>query len=688
MARHLSVPSISSLALEVQRVVGLYQSSLRSHCLRAEAGGPTVALSTVRSLLAAASDYMDGKLQDDLDQVLRIASTCSDEILDDATDWVTSVNGDIHSLVLKVMDYLESRTTQPTSPWPPASLSSPPQSSPSPPTQATTGPSSPLSSPDSSGSSSSRFCQDTIELPGVTDPPLCFGAEASGRIRCPGGDCAVTLPWYGDSCGRAAALQLPHHTFLSNHRQAGGGGSRRDENQPCSQEENKNSEIEDRCIPRTQRVESNNVLLQGAPVQPPPRILPTSLDTRRPVRCHLTPPLDSTLLRRPRRVQRPRLLGKKPCTPYIFKLCKGGKKFKSILKSRIQLTDTLELRQKRVRALTPAGVFHCRRLHGPKLQPEPPREPHCSLLSGCHHRSPGPSLCRTKPVPVPVPQSQARTPEGDHLVVDHLGPSSNEIRLNPSKALHRGKNCGVTQPIRWPYAPLYSRPIPPDPGVKGPCRTGSWAPSPSHPGPLHAGHIRLLYDPGGPHAPAPDDLHAHPDHRHDVLHPLHHEAHDDPATRHLPRVPSVAVLTGLHRGLSNDDLRPGNSHATATCAASQVGLLTPKDAAILETRPQKLMIANPNQEQVIPRPAFKSLTCLSESNSRNPIPNSPYAMITHNSRESCNFKPQCLRSHFNPDDVLSFDFKPRQGLETLAQSSGRQLNLPPKFSNYLFICYY
>ena len=133
----------------------------------------------------------------------------------------------------------------------------------------------------------------------------------------------------------------------------------------------------------------------------------------------------------------------------------------------------------------------------------------------------------------------------------------------------------------------------------------------------------------------------------------------------------VAVHTVLHRGLSKDDLRPGNSHATATCAASQVELLTTKDAAILETRPQKLMILNPNQEQVIPRPAFKSLTCLSESNSRNPVPNSPYAMITHNSRESCSLKPQCLRSHFTLDDVLPIDFKPQQGLETLAQSSGR-----------------
>ena len=139
----------------------------------------------------------------------------------------------------------------------------------------------------------------------------------------------------------------------------------------------------------------------------------------------------------------------------------------------------------------------------------------------------------------------------------------------------------------------------------------------------------------------------------------------------------VAVLTGLHRGLSNDDLRPGNSHATATCAASQVGLLTPKDAAILEIRPQKLMIANPNQEQVIPRPAFKSSTCLSESIPRSLVPKFPYAMITHNSRESCSLKPQCLRSHFNLDDVLPIDFKPQQGLETLAQSSGRNLTYPP-----------
>ena len=152
----------------------------------------------------------------------------------------------------------------------------------------------------------------------------------------------------------------------------------------------------------------------------------------------------------------------------------------------------------------------------------------------------------------------------------------------------------------------------------------------------------------------------------------------EPSLRLFYYLVCVAVHTVLHRGLSKDDLRPGNSHATATCAASQVGLLTPKDAAILENHPQKLMIANPNQEQVIPRPASKSLTCLSESNSRNPIPNSPYAMITHNSRESCNFKPQCLRSHFNPDDVLSYDSKPRQGLDTLAQSSGRNL-LSPHF---------
>ena len=136
MARHLSVPSISSLAMEVQRVVRLYTSSLAPHCLHAGVGSPTAALSTVRSLLAAASDYMDGKLQDDLDQVLRIASTCSDEILQDATDWVISVNSDIHSLILEVLDHIESRSAQPTSLWPPSSPSSPPQSS----TPPSTGP--------------------------------------------------------------------------------------------------------------------------------------------------------------------------------------------------------------------------------------------------------------------------------------------------------------------------------------------------------------------------------------------------------------------------------------------------------------------------------------------------------------------------------------------------------------------
>ena len=570
-------------------MVGVFESSLAPHCLHARVGNPTVALSTVRSLLAAATDYMDGKLQDDLDQILRIASTCSDEILQDASDWTISVNGDIHSLVLKVMDYLDSRSTQPTSPWPPSSLSSPPQSSPSSLTPATTGPPSPPSSPDSSGSSSSRFCQDTFKLPGVTAPPMCFGAEVSSHIRCPGGDCAVTLPWHGGD-GGGAALQLLDHSLLGNHHQAGGGGSCREDNQSRSQEENTNSEKEDIFKPRNQEVKSKFVLSREAPRgQPPPRILRTSiLETKRPVRCHLMPPLDSTFTRRPRRVQRPRLLGTKPCTPYIFKLCKGGKSFKSILKSRIQLTNTLELRHKRVRALTPAGILCCRRLHGPKLPPEPPRDPHCSLLSGCYQHCPGASLCSFKP----VPQSQARTTEGNHLVVNHLGPSSNEIRLNPSKAFHRGENCGVTQPIRWPYVPLYSRPFPPDPGVSAPCRTSSWAASPSHPGPSHPGHLHLPYDPGGLHAPGPQDLPASDD-----LHPLHHEALDDPAIRLPPRVPSVAVHAVLHRGLSKDDIPPGNTHAATTCVASQVELLTPKGAAILEIRPQKLTIFNPTKSK-------------------------------------------------------------------------------------------
>ena len=36
----------------------------------------------------------------------------------------------------------------------------------------------------------------------------------------------------------------------------------------------------------------------------------------------------------------------------------------------------------------------------------------------------------------------------------------------------------------------------------------------------------------------------------------------------------VAVRAVLHRGMSNDDIPPGNTHATTTCVASQVELLT------------------------------------------------------------------------------------------------------------------
>ena len=83
---HFSVPSISSLAEVVQRRVAALRASLYLHCIQARAGSLTTTLSTQRLLLHMASSYMNERLPDQLDQILRIAAAHSDEILEAAYD--------------------------------------------------------------------------------------------------------------------------------------------------------------------------------------------------------------------------------------------------------------------------------------------------------------------------------------------------------------------------------------------------------------------------------------------------------------------------------------------------------------------------------------------------------------------------------------------------------------------------
>ena len=612
MALHLTVPSISSLAVEVQRRVGALRDSLAQHCLHAGAESPSTTLSTVRLLLDMASSYMDGRLQDQLDQILRIASAYSDEILQDAFDWTLSIDDDLRSMVLKVIDCLESRSAQVPSSRSPPSLSPPPQSSPTSPTQATTGPSSSPLLPDSLSSSPSRFCQDNLKPPGVTPQPMCDGGLDGSHIRGPGGVGVDTFLRHGDR-GWGAALQLLHHPHLGNHHQAGGGGTCREVSQTCSHK-NIISEKEDLFKPRTQDVKSKDALLHEAPeAQPPPRILrTTSSESILPHRRHLMPALVHTFSRRPTRAQRPRLLRSLPCTPYtMIKICKRGKKMKPLSTSCIKLTNTVKLRHTRWRALTRAGILCCRRLHGPQLQPAPPRDPYCSQLSSCTHHRPRASLSSPKP----VHQSQARTPPRHHLGNHVL--SSNEIRLNQFTAFHRDDDSRLSQPSKWPYAPLSSRPFPPDPGVSRRCRTSSWPLSPSHPGLPHAGHLHLPHDPGGLHDPAPDDLVPCRDLPHDVLvlHSLHHEAHDVPHhVQASPRVPSVAVHLALHRGLTNDDLSHGNSHAAPTCLASPGRASDPMAAAILENPTSEAYDAQPKPRGNHSKTSSQRKNIASESN--------------------------------------------------------------------------
>ena len=251
-----------------------------------------------------------------------------DEILEAAYDWSLSTDDDLRSMVLQVIDCLDSRSTSVPQSWSPPSPASSPQSPRSSPASATTGPSSSPSLPDSSSSPPPQLCQVNRKPPEVTHQPVCDGGLDGRHVRGPGGVGVDTCLRPGPGVG-GAGLQLPHPPFLGNHRQAGGGGLCREVLSQDSSVINILSEKEG-CInqTRTQDVKSEVALSLEVPEAqpPPPTLRGTSSLSNLPHRRHLMPALVHTFVRRPKRVQRPCLLRTRPCTPLtIVKICKKGK---------------------------------------------------------------------------------------------------------------------------------------------------------------------------------------------------------------------------------------------------------------------------------------------------------------------------------------------------------------------------
>ena len=551
-----------------------------------------------------ASSYMNERLPEQLDQILRIAAAHSDEILEAAYDWSLSTDDDLRSMVLQVIDCLDSRSTSVQLSRSPPSPASSPQSPCSSPTSTTTGLSSSPSLPGSSNSPPPQLCQVNHKPPEVTQT-MSDGGLDGRHVRGPGGGGVDTRlrPGVGDS---GAGLQLLHPPFLGNHCQAGVGGLSRkalSQDNPVldilSEKEGCKNQT------RTQGIQSEAALSLEVPeVQPPsPTPRSTSSLSNLPHRRQLMPALVQTFLRRPKRIQRPRLLRTRPCTPLtIVKICKKGKPFISLSTSCLKLTNADKLRRRRQRALTRPGLTCCRCLHGPHSPPAPPWDDRCSPLSCCTNHRTQASLGTSKP----VRQSQARTPPGHHLG-SHVLPS-NQIRLNQFPAFSRDDDNGLSQPRKWPFAPFSSRlsqprkwpfvpfssrPFPPNPGVNRRCSTCSWPLSPSHPGLPHAGQFHLPHDPGGLDDPAPDDLIPCRDLHHNVLvlHSQHREFHDAPdPVQASPGVPSVPVTISLVRGSSKDDLSPVTPPQQPTCLASSGRASDPCGRRHLESRPWKVTI--------------------------------------------------------------------------------------------------
>ena len=587
---HLVVPSISSLAEIIQRRVAELRDSLSVHCLQARAESLSSTLGTRRLLLHMASSYMDERLPGQLDQILRIAAAHSDEILEAAYDWTLSTDEDLRSMVLQVIDCLDSRSPSVPQPRSPSSHDSSPQSELLTRTSTTSGPSSPSSRssrswaseasatptsspslPDTSttsGASSSssppvtsscpppQLCQVSHEPPELAHP-VSDELLDSSHVLSPGGVEEHTLPEPGlRSSGADHSLRYP--PFLGNHREAGGKGLHRDDATHDMPVDFILSEKEGRFNQtQTREVELNTALSHEEPkAQPPPLTLRgTSSRTILPNRRHLMPALVLTLTRRPRRIHRPQVLKALPCTPsaILKMICKRikGKPPETLLISSLELTDVVKLRRRRRSTMTRPDLACSRCLHGPVPPPAPPWDHRCSPHSGCadHHTQASQGNLK------PVPPALGKIPPGHHLGTQDS--PSNQIHLIPSSAAQRDDTAGLYQPRKWPYVPVPSRPFPPNPGVNRRCRTCSWPLSPSHPGLPHVGQLHRPHDPGGHDDHAPGDLDLPRDPHPDVLIPLsqHHGAHDVPDLgQGFSWCSQCTSDPSLVRGFSKDDL--------------------------------------------------------------------------------------------------------------------------------------
>ena len=551
-----------------------------------------------------ASSYMDERLPGQLDQILRIAAAYSDEILEAAYDWTLSTDEDLRSMILQVIDCLDSRSPPVPQPRSPSSHDSSPQSEILTRTSTTAGASSSSSPPVTSSCPPPLLCQVSHEPPELAHP-VSDELLDSSHVLSPGGVEEHTLPEPGlRSSGADHSLRYP--PFLGNHREAGGEGLHRDDATLHMPVHFIPSETKGRFYP-TRDVESTAAFSHEDPkAQPPPLTLRgTSSRTIRPRRRHLMPALVLTLTRRPRRIHRPQVLKSLPCTPSAIAkmICKRiqGKSSDTFINSSLELTDAVLLRRRRRSTMTRPDLACSRCLHGPVPSPAPPWDHRCSPHSGCaaHHTQ------ASQGKPKPVPPALGKIPPGHHLGTQDS--PSNQIHLIPSSAAQRDDTAGLHQPRKWPYAPVPSRPFPPNPGVNRRCRTCSWPLSPSHPGLPHVGQLHRPHDPGGldDHAPGVLDLPRDP--LPDVLIPLsqHHGAHDVPDLgQGFSWCSQCTSDPSLVRGFSKDDLSqatpphpaslssPGSG--SDTCGRGHLGIPTctvykPQDTQeeIIQGQPSK-----------------------------------------------------------------------------------------------------
>jgi len=553
-----------------------------------------------------ASSYMDERLPGQLDQILRIAAAHSDEILEAAYHWTQSTDDDLRSVVLQVIDCLDSKSTPVPQSRSPSSRASPPQSpafSPqapcSSPASATTGPPIPPSSPGPSSSPPPQDRQVKHELPEASNS-IHDGGYVASHVWGPGGVGVDTRLLPGSS-EDGAVTQLCHPPFLGWCHEAGGEGLHRDDvnHKPVDFIP---SETKGRFIQtQTRDVESTPVLShEDLKAQPPlPILRGTSSRTIRPRRRHLMPALVLTLSRRPRRIHRPQVLQSLPCTPSAIAkmICKRiqGKSSDTFINSSLELTDAVLLRRQRRSTMTRPDLACSRCLHGPVPPPAPPWDHRCSPHSGCaaHHTQ------ASQGKPKPVPPALGKIPPGHHLGTQDS--PSNQIHLIPSSAAQRDDSAGLHQPRKWPYVPVPSRPFPPNPGVNRRCRTCSWPLSPSRPDLPHVGQLHRLHDPGGHDDNAPGVLDLPRDPLPDVLIPLsqHHGAHDVPDPgQGFSWCSQCTSDPSLVRGFSKDDL----SQATPPHPASHTSPGSGSDTCgrgHLEIPTCTVYKPRHNQEQVI-----------------------------------------------------------------------------------------